>query len=290
LLLDEANQHIQFSVFSQLSPGHVAAGSVFNYGVAPDFACGHRAYFPAWVTFSRSTGSWRFADFGSVGDGPGFYLAVYSDVDGVVMEAHDTWLRPGLSFDAFCAGVPSRNPGLGVRSGQVSRYTTMLGTQLVFRVWRSGEHFRSTFGAHIDSVTYGTLAADRIGDAGNVQDRKHNGTIINSRGESIIEIGNPALNTIIRLDMSDIAHPRRTAEDGSVESAGSNEEVWADLDWTGPSEGDAARPYASVAAASNAVASHGTIRLIPSSSSERSPLGVGKRFRMVAPLGGVTIG
>jgi hypothetical protein len=55
-------------------------------------------------------------------------------------------------------------------------------------------------------------------------------------------------------------------------------------------EGDVCRPFKTVAAASAAVANHGTIRMIPSTSNERSPIGIGKRFRMVAPIGGVVVG
>jgi hypothetical protein len=32
------------------------------------------------------------------------------------------------------------------------------------------------------------------------------------------------------------------------------------------------------------------MRMIPSASAERTPIGAGKRFRMVAPIGGVRIG
>jgi hypothetical protein len=73
-------------------------------------------------------------------------------------------------------------------------------------------------------------------------------------------------------------------------SAGAGEEVWADFDWKGPAEGDVCRPYGTVSSASAAVASHGTIRMIPSVSHERTPIGLNKRFTMFAPIGGVTIG
>ena len=90
--------------------------------------------------------------------------------------------------------------------------------------------------------------------------------------------------------MFDRYHPLRIDEHGQSESSGSHEEVWADFDWTGPAEGDTCRPYGTVSAASSHVASHGTIRMIPSVSNERAPIGVSKRFRMVAPIGDVHIG
>ena len=103
-------------------------------------------------------------------------------------------------------------------------------------------------------------------------------------------VNNPYLGQHIKLDLSDLWKPRRTAEDGTVESAGSREEIWADFDWAGPREGDVCRPYATVAGAQAAVAGGGTVRMIPSVSAERVPMGIGKKFRMVAPIGGVTIG
>jgi hypothetical protein len=108
--------------------------------------------------------------------------------------------------------------------------------------------------------------------------------------DAVIEIRNPFLGKHIRLDMADKWHPRRTDENGVVESAGAGEEVWADFEWTGPTEGDVCHPWSTVVAASNAVAPHGTIRMIPSVSHERGPIGQNNRFRMVAPIGGVKIG
>lgn len=73
--------------------------------------------------------------------------------------------------------------------------------------------------------------------------------------------------------------------------AGDHEEVWADFDWTGAQSGDVAQPMATMAAAEALVDKGGTVRMIPSDSTERTPIGAsGKHFRMVAPIGGVTIG
>jgi hypothetical protein len=113
---------------------------------------------------------------------------------------------------------------------------------------------------------------------------------MSSPADAVVEIRNPFLGTMIRLDMSDPLHPRRTAEDGSVEWAGSNEEVWLDCQWAGPWEGDACHPFNTVVAASAAVANHGTIRIIPSVSHERGPIALGKRFKLIAPIAGVTLG
>jgi hypothetical protein len=106
----------------------------------------------------------------------------------------------------------------------------------------------------------------------------------------VIEVHNSFRGTKLRLDLADRRSPRRTDEDGHIEWAGPNEEVWADFAWTGPHEGDVCRPWSIIATAQGAVANHGTIRMIPSHSPERGPLGLGKRFRMVAPIGGVRVG
>jgi hypothetical protein len=88
----------------------------------------------------------------------------------------------------------------------------------------------------------------------------------------------------------DMWHPRRIGENGPIEQAGGNQEVWLDFDWKGPSEGDVCRPFTTVRAAVDAVAEGGTIRVVPGTTTERAPIGEGKRFRFVAPIGGVIIG
>jgi hypothetical protein len=92
-LQNDAMQAIQLSRFSE-TPGECA-----NYGVAPDFACGSQAQFPDWCKHPRNGDSdtdrgFRFVDRGSDGTRPGFYLAIFSNEHGVVLEAYDTWLHP----------------------------------------------------------------------------------------------------------------------------------------------------------------------------------------------------
>jgi len=55
---------------------------VYNYGVAPDFACGPQLHLPDWVRNAIANdsggafGSFKFVNRGSAGKGPGFYLAL----------------------------------------------------------------------------------------------------------------------------------------------------------------------------------------------------------------------
>ncbi|PYP78820.1 MAG: hypothetical protein DMD35_10015 [Gemmatimonadetes bacterium] len=293
-LVDRATQVIQLGSFSQVPPGFPNPGCSLNYGVAPDFACGHQIFLPNWTGIPKGASGFRFVDQRSVSTGtgrsPGFFLAVLQDDGMAVLEALDTWLHPEVSWEQFQAGVLARNGGLTLASGATKKYVTTNGSSIEFVIWGAWERGDAMFGAEVLSVTYGSDAADAMGDAASTPNHFLNGTIMNSGPEAVIQIRNPFLGTRIRLDMSDKWHPRRTDEHGAVESAGSGEEVWADFDWTGAEEGDCCRPFATLAAASNAVRAHGTIRMIPSESSERVPIGVSKRFRMVAPIGGVKIG
>ena len=62
------------------------------------------------------------------------------------------------------------------------------------------------------------------------------------------------------------------------------------IEQKGLQEGDVFRPFATLKAAEAKVASGGTIRMIPSDTTERDPIGVGKRFMLIAPIGQVKIG
>ena len=170
-------------------------------------------------------------------------------------------------------------------------YTTTNSNQIDFVIWRHHEREGAQVGARVLKITYGTDdPADALGDAGHYTTRFLNGTIMNSPSEVVVEISNPALGTTIKVDLSDRWHPRRTSEDGRVDSAGNHEEVWLDFEWAGLSEGDVCRPFKTLAAASAAVASRGTIRVVPGVSLERGPIGVNKRFTLIAPIAGVKIG
>lgn len=295
-LVNRATQLIQLSCFSDVpAPAFIpSVRCAINYGVAPDFACGHQIFLPSWTGIAKGTPGFSFVDQHSVPDGagrsPGFFLAVLQDNGMALIEALDTWLHPEISFAQFQAGVLSRNGGLKLASNVPSIYVTTNGSQVQFVIWHANERHGAFFGAEVLSVVYGSDPADQIGDAGSSPIHVLNGTIMRSGPDAVIKIGNPSGGKTIRLDMSDQWHPKRTDENGAVLSAGAGEEVWADFDWKGPSEGDVCRPYGTVTSASAAVASHGTIRMIPSISHERTPIGLNKRFTMLAPIGGVTIG
>ncbi len=258
-----AGDLIQFGEFSQ------DPGGVDNYGVAPDFACGHRMFAPFWCVHPPNgdkdvMGSFRFVDFGSDGTGPGFFLAIYDPGDaGVVLEAFDTWLHPrALKFDQFKKNVVQLNGNLGALLNKEAEYITQNGNRIRFVIW--DDHRAAKIGATVLSVVYGAGdPADKIGNAGNVSDHFLNGTILNSDGDGRIDIGNPGLGTSIVLDMTDQAHPRRISETGEVETAGAHQEVWVDFTWSGPHEGDFFHPFNTIADAANAVDDGGVIRLMP---------------------------
>ena len=294
-LINRANQLVQLSCFSDIPPPTLPnARCALNYGVAPDFACGHQIFLPGWTGIAKGTPGFSFVDRGSVADGagrtPGFFLTVLQDNGMAVIEALDTWLHPEIGFEQFRTGVLARNGALKLASNVPATYVTTNGSKIEFVIWHGYERGGALFGAEVLSIVYGSDAADQIGDAGSAPNHLVNGTIMRSGPDAVIEIGNPFMGKNIRLDMANRWHPKRTDENGVVESAGAGEEVWADFDWTGPSEGDVCRPYATVVAASSAVAPRGTIRMIPSISHERGPIGLNKRFTMLAPIGGVTIG
>jgi len=281
-----ARDLIQFSSFAEV-------GLVHNYGVAPDFACGHVVHIPAWVNFIEPRGLFSFVDKGNSPGQPGFYLAFCRDGDFTVMEAYDTWLHnPALAFGDFRAGVLDRNRNLTLASGKEAEYITTNGNRVRFMIWNLElpPPFASTVGAQIQSIDYKDVDTDdRIGDASKISGFL-NGTILNSTGEAVMEIANPSLQQKIVLDMSDPWHPRRTSETGEVEEAGSNGEVWVNFGWTGPFEGDFFHPFNTLAAAAAAVAEGGVVKIMPGWTDERPYLVGKKRMRLVAPIGGVTIG
>jgi hypothetical protein len=295
LLMTRARDLIQFGSFSADPLPADAGKGAANYGVAPDFACGHQIELPAWAGVASGAPGFSFVNKGSVEvngvRGPGFYLAIFQQFGFGLLEAFDTWLHPDVTFEQFKDSVPLRNPGMHLMSNLPARYTTTNGNEIEFVIWRHHEREGAQAGARVLKITYGSEdTQDALGDAGNITNRFLNGTILNSPSEAVVEVRNPALGTTVRLDLSDVWHPRRTDENGHVESAGNHEEVWLDFEWSGPSEGDVCRPFKTVAVASAAVASHGRIRVVPGTSQARGPIGLNKRFTIVAPIGGVKIG
>jgi hypothetical protein len=296
-VINAAEQLIQLCYFSD------DLNAVSNYGVAPDFACGYSIGLPAWLEskLEPDGDDWYFGNFGSskeifdkrgrrrrVATEPGFYIALLrqrddQNVSFVALEAFDTLLDASLAFDRFRTDVRNRNSNIRLGDLVPDRYVTTNGNVIDFVIRRNG--------AEVTAVRYADPdSPDARGDAGNAKRHLLNGTILNTESDAVVTIDNPALGTRIRLDLSDPTHPQRTAEDGSIESAGANEEVWTDFDWQGNQEGDVYRPISTLAAATAAVRDGGTIRMIPSQSAERSPIGNGKTFTLVAPIGDVKIG
>jgi len=285
-----ARDLIQFSSFS----GGYSVG--FNYGVAPDLACGHQVHLPQWckdaiiqdpINTDKQRGKFVFVNKGGAPDLPGFYLAIFQDGDFTVMEAFDTWLHPGLPFEKFIQNVHDRNDNTLSRldNNVPAQYKTQNGNIIHFTIWNFNG-IAPFFGAIVLSVDYGS------GDPWNSTDRFLTGTVMNSPTEGVVEITNQFLGKkgTIRLDMSDKWHPKRTSETGEVEEAGSNHEVWVDFAWKGPCEGDFFRPFNSIGAAVAAVADGGVIKIMPGSTGERPSIQTNKRIRFVATIGGVSIG
>lgn len=293
---NEAADLIQFSVFADRPPNGVE-----NYGVAPDFACGHIANLPGWVlgkaVMRPDAPGFIFVDYASStpGETPGFYLAIYRELNIAILEAFDTWLHPGPSFEDFQKGVIQRNPHFHVTNGVECEYLTWNGNRLHFVVWLGAAPLKYSFfpplvGARVLRIEYGDIDhQDRIGNAGNDVTRFLNGTVMNSISEAVVEIANPSVGTIT-LDMGDQWHPRRVSESGEVEQAGSNHEVWVDFAWTGPTEGDVCRPFSTIASAAAVAAKSGVIKIVPGTTRERFSVGGNKRMTLVAPAGNVTMG
>jgi len=295
--LDDATELIQFSAFAEMT--FLAEGILpaRNYGVAPDFACGHNLHLPDWVNGAPPEGGFLFLDRSGFLDRPGYFLAIYQLGGLALLEAFDTWLHPGVRMDEFKADVLRRNGDLTIRENEEFQYTTWNGNRVHAVIWSHpngdapGLLPPSAFGAEVRGIDYGDRdLADQIGDAGNITDRFLSGTVMNSPAEAVVEITNPFLDTKITLDMSDPWHPRRISEAGEVEQAGSSHEVWLDFDWQGPEEGDVCRPFKTVTAAAASVADGGVIKILPGATGERSTIGAGKSMRLVAPLGGVILG
>ena len=285
-----ARDLIQFGSFAQ-GPDNDPADSVQNYGVAPDFACGHVVNVPLWVQWSAQHGNFFFVDMGSTEPGtPGFFLAFLRDGDFTVMEAYDTWLYPGLTFPDFCTGVINKNRGLRLNNFQAAFYFMTNGNRVQFSIWNGSPTY---VGASVYSVkTPAEVAAEPSLGFLDPPTRLPflSGTIMNSPAEGVVEITNPALGTKIVLDAQDPAHPRRLSETGEFEEAGSQNEVWVDFDSDRPEEGDFFHPFRTVAAAAAAVADNGVIKIVPGSTRERPRLSLHKRVRIEAAIGGVTIG
>lgn len=279
-----AEDLIQLSSFSD------KPGKMWNYGVAPDFACGHQVHLPQWVTPIKRE-QFDFVNRGSNGKGPGFYLALFRDGNFTALEAFDTWLHPNVDFDEFIESVEAKNAHIrqhGLKSNVEAEYTTQNGNRIRFVVWQD----RVGTGARILKIEPGDGdPRDTFGRDSQLTDQFLHGTVMNGTHDGLVHITNPDLGTTITLDMRDQWHPKRTSETGEVEEAGNNHEVWVDFDWQGKNEGDFFQPFNSLAAAAAAVADGGVIKIVPGTTVRETTISrFNKRMRLVAPIGGVTIG
>jgi hypothetical protein len=236
-----------------------------------------------------------FVDRGSSRPGKtepaGFYLAIYRDGDFAFLEAFDTWLNPNVSFEEFKTRVLEQNGAISLQNNVESQYTTQNGNKLHFVIWKNEVLVGARYGAKVLRIEYeGEDSRDSAGDAGNITDKFLNGTVMNSLEEGSLEINNHSLGTKITLDMRDLWHPRRTSENGEVEQAGFNNEVWVNFGWTGTMEGDFFRPFNTIKAAAATVADGGVINIMPGWTNERPVMPNNKRIRLVAPIGNVKIG
>jgi hypothetical protein len=300
-----ADQLIQFSYFSDVTNGRPVGYSVWNYGVAPDFACGHRIHLPQWLTDLEHTadyvahGNFTFvrqvplsiADLAPQGR-PGFYLALFQENSFALLEAFDTWLHPKVTFEEFQKDVIRRNGSLTLKNNVETHYKTWNGNEFDFVIWIDASRHDALVGAEVLNFVYGDRhSRDAFGDAGNVSNKFLNGTVMNSTNDAVVEITNYDLHTKITLDMSDLLHPKRISETGEVEQAGFDNEIYLDFEWKGPNEGDAFQPFSVLADATAAVADGGVIKILPGQTRDRSTITAGgKRMKLVAPIGGVTIG
>ena len=284
--IHDASNLIQFSNFSDDREG------VANYGVGPDIAFGHAMYLPKWVTDQTGPLPERGFVFVNKNKGPklpGFYLAIFHDHGFGLLEAFDTWRNDKVTFDQFKTAVLNSNRDFKLENNVETEYVTQANHRVRLVIWNNGERLDVENGAQVLGIRYGQREPnDQIGDAGNDTSKFLNGTILNNPREAVVEIHNPHLGTTIVLDMNDRWNPKRTAEDGTVEYGGSNNEVWVDFDWVHQSEGDFYRPFKTLSAAVDGVARGGTLKIMPGSI--REPIVIRKPMRLVAPIGGVVIG
>ena len=290
----------------------VSMKGIANYGVAPDFACGHQVWLPSWINAHnavdrngatvdpRSSSGFCFVTMASTDAGarrlqPGFYLAIYQQSPGglTAIEAHDTWRDPDLTFADFRAGVLHRNANLTLVSNVTTAYTTTAFNVMEFAVWREGDRDPAAgSGAEVSNVFFNNQSSpDARSGADRVTAQLVRGTVMNTTADAVVRITNPARDGALTLDFADQNHPQRHDNDAGVfEVAGFHNEVWVDFEYAGPSEGDVCRPFASINAAADVVADNGVLRIIPGASMTRGVIGDSRRFTLMAPAGGVTLG
>jgi hypothetical protein len=253
-------------------------GATENYGVAPDFACGVDIYLPAWTGLPSAGDGLHFSITPSLGNF-GFYLAIHKWGRFGVLEAFDTWRHPEVSYADFKARVTTNSPSTAPASGVEAVYTTFFGNRIHYVIWQNLELDNHVVGSKILKIEYAAGdPADTLANAGNSSEPFLSGNIMTSPQDGVVEIRNPSLATTLTLDWRDPHHLVRTSETGEVQQAGGNFEVWVDFDWHGAMEGDFHRPFNSLAAAVNAVANGGVIRIVHGAKRER--LTIHKRVQL----------
>ena len=273
-------------------------GYNLNYGVVPDLLFGPFLHLPDWckqaIRFENRIGRFDFVDKRGPDGMPGFYLAILRDGDLAIVEAFDTWLHPDRDFHAFRHSVWQSNQGLsniGLPQAQDLTYVTQAGHRVKLTMF-ADEDRSAAYGLDIQYAD--NAPNDRLPDL-TADDPFLRGTIMNGPGDGFVRIDNPFLGQWLELDLRDRFHPRRRAEDGSIQSAGNGEDIWIDFDWAAsggaqPGEGDFYRPFSTLADGRAALADGGTLHVMPGATAERGALGLGKRMRITAPIGGVRIG
>jgi hypothetical protein len=273
--------HYTTEYFAVSSPGLVLRGH-YHMCAATDFACGVSVYVPDWIQNAGpddrtivKQGPWIFIDRGHVGEArPGFYLAIYRTPQLAFLEAYDTWLHPGLTFDQFRSGVlaPTANGRTVFTTTGTNTYITQSGQRIEFQVNPATD---SSQIVSLSSVPpfHGQFAA---------------GDVINSeQGSGVIRIWNAGFGRPeIKLDMSDVNHPTRISEQGDRETAedsdSSHHVVWVNFAPNVPhgSGGDFYQPFQKLADAQRAVLQPGVINILPGSTVERDLTLSGKRMTL----------
>jgi len=281
--------------------------NVKNLCVSPDFACGGPIYLPDAFDPSKTHdptvvadgSNWIFVNRGGDASKPGYFLAIYRNLPVNVfgnlssgfIEAYDTWEAAALASEArgpapltfkdFQQRVKEKNPNIQLSLGhdEVNTYVTQSGQTVRFTlsphstiISTTAEPDRSTF---VSTFAHGSIM-DSPQDPSDAR-----------VGSGLLVISNPRLGTRITLDMRNqstnddplfgLHHPRRTAEDGRVESAGANEDVWLDFNYTGDGkDGDFGQPFKTLKVAQANVARGGTVNIVPGHSKEALPLTLNK--------------
>ncbi|HEX6795050.1 MAG TPA: choice-of-anchor D domain-containing protein [Casimicrobiaceae bacterium] len=165
-----------------------------NMCVAPNFACGQNPVigsgYPAGVQVVD--GNWTFIDKGAAAGSYGYYVALYQQDGFGFLEVHDTYAagNAALKFEDFQTQVKNNNAGRVYSASDVNTYRTIDGTVIQFKA-----------DARIVSVN-GNPPYDP---------NRTNGTIIDSNGQGVLTITNPALGTSLTLDATAPAqHPQIT--------------------------------------------------------------------------------